>query len=120
MERSTKENIGKFVGETEDEQSRFFRGIKVGMVILALASMGLGRVNRIFDDGSDRPVPIERVENVDAGNLEELDLERGTLVYNDTEDTYYVYVDDTDVSPAQEPGWYEVDMNAPIVPEGKQ
>lgn len=114
------EKIAQFVGKTENEFTRFGRGFKVGMLATTFLISGVGFLSDNLGVGQDVPASIERVIDVDAENLEELNLDRGTIVYNDTEDTYLVYLDDTEANPAQEAGWYEIDLNeAPIVPEGK-
>lgn len=116
------EKARQFVEHEFGKKGSYKRGINVGIAIAMLGSIGLKAADRIIfgDTGADRPISIERVVDVDAENLEELNLARGTIVYNDTEDTYLVYLDDTEANPAQEVGWYEIDLKeAPIVPEGK-
>lgn len=83
-----------------------------GVAFLAGYDMLLDR----FIDDSRGEAPIERVEEADTQTLEELDLDKGTLVYDDTSDTYIVYVDDTEANPADEAGWYEFDLNKLVAP----
>lgn len=94
---------------------RWFAGFLLGSVVMGgmvgyKASQEMPKL-RLKDEAP----AIKRIVDVDAETFDELDIEKGSIVYNDTEDTYMVYVDDTEVSPAQEPGWYEIDMNNPVV-----
>lgn len=106
--------------KTEKERSIASSRFLAGAMTVSLVAAGMGILKGDDFRRDKDSSPIERVADVDTKNLDELDLEKGTIVYNDTEDTYMVYVDDTEVSPAQEPGWYEIDMSSPIIPDQQE
>lgn len=96
---------------------RWFAGFLLGGVVTA-SLVGYKASQKMPEFRlKDQAPAIERVADVDAETFDELDVEKGSIVYNDITDTYIVYVDDTEVSPAQEPGWYEIDMNSLVVPD---
>lgn len=118
MKQETRNKIEKHIGRTEKERDKFVKGAKIGVLAFMVLDMSLGFVNDAFSEteAPDKPAAsVERLVDVDAAAFDELNIEKGSIVYNDTEDTYMVYVDDTEAHPAQEPGWYEVDMNNPVI-----
>lgn len=108
--------FGRFVGE-EDEKGRISINKKLYFFYMGVILLqGASAVDQKFFEPSDEQVPsvVRHVDEVDSQTFDELDVGKGTLIYNEAEDTYVVYVEDNDDNPGVDAGWYEFDPNIPV------
>ena len=107
----------------QSERGSTSSGIIMASGLLALAGLGTANFftdkieDRALKNGLKEPSPIEHIAEIDAETFEDLNLDNGTLVYDDTNDSYIVYLDDSEVNPAQAKGWYEINTENLIIPD---
>lgn len=114
--------FGRFVGE-EDEKGRISINKKLYFFYMGVILLqGASAVDQKFFEPSDEQVPsvVRHVDEVDSQTFDELDVGKGTLIYNEAEDTYVVYVEDNDDNPGVDAGWYEFDPNIPVAETEEQ